>query len=619
LKTRILILYIFYSINSFSQVATATYDKAILLLKNYQLDSTRMVLNTIPENQEDKHLTALLNWQLSALEEGMDIQLDSVLPKNISSRAKTLFYLKKGEQYLNQSIRNDSLGFINYEMALNYAVEQQDTLLVCESLKKLIFNFYKNRKAQAFLPTYFSIYRDYVYDDVENSFYDFYQVSRKKGEHISEYKTILTHLLNKNKYLKAKLFQNIGNHHSAYLKNRDSGIFYNKKAVAIFEKIPYAYAKIELLGILTNLGTSSRKMGKFKIANNYYQQAKKIQLPKNRYLEYKKLYRLMAINFDSLKVTDSISYYWELRSKYSDSIKDVEALAVVSEIKEKYKVAEKEKENLELQQEVLVADNNRNIALGISGGLVLLLVSGVFILKNIRKKKLIAEQQNLIQTKEIETILKEQELQQIDAMIDGQEKERQRIANELHDNLGGDLASLKMHFHHLKEHSKKTEKEALLFEKTDMILAEAYEKARNISHAKNSGVFANQGLLPAIQKMANKISLANKIEITVHEAHLTQRIENALEITIFRMVQELVTNCIKHAEANQVTIYLTEHEETLNLMVEDNGLGFDTTYIKKQEGMGLYSIEKRIEHMGGTMTVESHRNKGTTVILDIPI
>ncbi|NAS31676.1 hypothetical protein GTQ40_11885 [Flavobacteriaceae bacterium R38] len=619
---RILLLFILFSLNSFSQ--GNSYDKAILQLKNYNLDRAEDILKEVPPGEKDQLLIALLDWQITALKSGMKIDIDTtVIPRDISERAKTLFFLKRGEQYLNLQVPKDSLGFVNYEMALNNAIKEKDTLFVCEALKKIIFNFYKNRQTHQLLPKYLTLYKDYAYDDSEIALLSYYQIALKlrkeRKESIPEFKKVLDKISGKNNYIEVKLLQIIGNSYSAYLRDTDSGIAYNKRAEKILLDIPYVYAKNELFGIWTNIATGYRKKGMFKEANEYYQKVKKFALPKNRYLEYKKLYRLMAINFDSLKMSDSISYYWELRSKYSDSLAAVEELVAVTEIKEKYKAAEKEKENLQLQQDILISNNSKNIAFGIAGILVLTVISGVFILKNTRKKKLIAEQQSLIKTKEVETILKEQELQQIDAMIVGQEKERQRIANDLHDNLGGDLATLKLHFHHLKEQLKKTKTEEELFEKTDQLIADAYQKTRNIAHAKNSGVIANQGLLPAIQKMAKKISLANKIEVTVHEANLTQRLENTLEITIFRIVQELVTNCIKHASASQITIYLTEHEESLNVMVEDNGGGFNTRKIKKQDGMGLYSIEKRIEHLGGTMTVESQKSKGTTVILDIPI
>ena len=96
--------------------------------------------------------------------------------------------------------------------------------------------------------------------------------------------------------------------------------------------------------------------------------------------------------------------------------------------------------------------------------------------------------------------------------------------------------------------------------------------------------------------------------------------ENSLELTIFRIIQELVANIIKHAEATEAMIHLTNHKDSLNIMVEDNGKGFNPNQITtKNKGMGISSIDKRVEHLEGTMTIESETNKGTTIIIDIPI
>ena len=99
---------------------------------------------------------------------------------------------------------------------------------------------------------------------------------------------------------------------------------------------------------------------------------------------------------------------------------------------------------------------------------------------------------------------------------------------------------------------------------------------------------------------------------------MDERLENSVEITIFRIVQELITNVIKHAEASEIIVHLTSFEDHINIMVEDNGKGFDPSIIKDNDGMGLASIIKRVEHLGGNVDIDSHSGSGTTVILNIP-
>jgi two-component system sensor histidine kinase DegS len=177
------------------------------------------------------------------------------------------------------------------------------------------------------------------------------------------------------------------------------------------------------------------------------------------------------------------------------------------------------------------------------------------------------------------------------------------------------MATVKIHFNDLKE--KQTPE---LYTKTNELIDEAYNKVRTVAHAKNSGVIAKQGLLKAINEMADKVSASNKIMIHVVDHGLENRLENSLELTLFRITQELITNIIKHAEATEATIHITNHEDSLNLMVEDNGKGFNPSQITKtNKGMGISSIDKRVEYLNGTMTIESDENQGTTIIIDIPI
>ena len=141
-----------------------------------------------------------------------------------------------------------------------------------------------------------------------------------------------------------------------------------------------------------------------------------------------------------------------------------------------------------------------------------------------------------------------------------------------------------------------------------------------MAHNKNSGVMSNQGLLPAIKKMAKSISESNALQVTVEDFGLGERMENSLELSIFRMIQELVANAIKHADATKVNIQLTQHEDNLNIIVEDNGKGFNRSKLDNgNSGMGLTNIEKKVEHLEGNFTVDSMLGKGTSILIDIPV
>ncbi len=331
-------------------------------------------------------------------------------------------------------------------------------------------------------------------------------------------------------------------------------------------------------------------------------------LRSNYYINlYSSFYNNDLKKYDTAYVLLKETYRADFQLDFRQNSLEVNRLNVV------LKTQQKELENVRLRQ-------NKTwliIALALFGLLFALSYLGY---KNIKAKKKIVEKEKELQDQKMEKLLKDQELLSIDAMLEGQEKERQIIANDLHDNLGSVLTALKFHFQNIRDKKGVSGADSdLLLNKTDDLLEEAYQKVRGIAHARNAGVNAQEGLLPAVRNFAAKVSVMNKLGIQVESHGMDKRVENALEITIFRIIQELITNVIKHAKASESIIHLTLHEDSINLMVEDNGIGFSTEKIKTKESMGLHSIQKRIENLGGNVTIDSIAKKGTTVILDIPI
>lgn len=335
------------------------------------------------------------------------------------------------------------------------------------------------------------------------------------------------------------------------------------------------------------------------IKTDYYYKLYKSKILFNK-KEYKKAY-------DYLNKSIDLGYQLDYRKN----------TLALSEYDKKYEAQKKEKENIKLRAEKI---QNRNLLIA---SIVFIILGGTITtltLQNSKRKRKLAEQEKELETQKNLTLLKEQEITTINAMVDGQEKERKRIAEDLHDNLGSVLATLKLHFENLKiNREKKKINQEELFNKTENLIDEAYLKVRRIAHAKNAGVIANQGLLLAVQMMAEKISSADKINIEVIHYGLDKRLENTLELTFFRIIQELVTNIIKHADAKNATINLSLYEKNLNIIIEDDGKGFDIKKVDFNNGMGISSIKTRVEHLEGTFTIDATLGKGSSIILDIPI
>lgn len=406
---------------------------------------------------------------------------------------------------------------------------------------------------------------------------------------------------------------NVGVVYSNRIKNNDSARIQYFKALELLKKDDeHLINTNQYHDLLNNIGNSYRRDKYYSKALEFYKQAETLQVKKYHAKTKKILFGNMDATYYYL---GNFENAYDYLYKY-DSIKDEINLTLqntnISDIQEKYDNEKLRADNLESEAKRI---QNRNWL--IAASLALLFGAGIAILlqKNTSKKRLLAEQETLLKQERVDNLLKEQELVSIDAMIAGQEKERQRVANELHDDLGSLMATIKLHF----DNSKVSKKDPGL-QNAQKLLDQAYQKVRSMAHSKNSGVMSDQGLLPAIKKMAQVITQTNALEVAVEAFGMGDRLENSLELNLFRMVQELVANAIKHADASKVTIQLTQHEDNLNIIIEDNGKGFDRSKIETDKtGMGLTTIEKRVEHLEGNFTIDSILGKGTAILIDIPV
>ncbi|WP_344930636.1 sensor histidine kinase [Aquimarina addita] len=422
----------------------------------------------------------------------------------------------------------------------------------------------------------------------------------------------------------ALIEMNIGTAFNTIEKNTDSAFYYFKKTLPVFKKLNLP----QFISInYNNQARTYETAGDYATAISYYQKTNNINLQEYDIKTRVVYYENQLNAYKKVQDFEKAFIYAQKLIQIKDSIDNQAQNKAIVEAENKYRAAEKEKENLQLKNDNLEIQSqriqNRNLLIGALLLLFFGAITAFLIHKNTKRKQRIAEQEREIEIQKTEKLLKEQELTAIDAMISGQEKERQRIANDLHDNLGSSLATVKLHFDHLKnnKNNPKIENIEELYIKTDNLLNEAYQKVRAIAHEKNSGVMANQGLLPAIKNLAKKVSNRNGtgLHIEIQEYGLDERLDNALEISIFRIIQELITNTIKHAHATEINISLTNHDALLNIIVEDNGKGFDATILPEKDGMGLKSIEKRIEHLEGTFEIDTTIGKGTNIIINIPI
>jgi signal transduction histidine kinase len=544
--------------------------------------------------------------------------------ENISSEAlasstlKAFCLMTRADVLKHQEIGKDSTVHSLYREALEISLVEKNKPLTCQLIKKLLLIVAQNGLLLNEYPYYLKLYDENQYDDFEkinlNLLKINYKFSKTRNAYIDEYLENLNSIPETKKFeiLRARNYAMMGRSYDISLNDYENALKYHQKAIDIYSDNRMFYTVDESFSSYVNKAIILFLLKENRKSISVLKQASKIKLRKDKVFSRVLALDWMSRNYEQLQVYDSALYYNKRRIKFQDSLNQLANAQNISFLQTKFKTAEKEKQILEEQQKVRT---NRNWL--IAAGIVLLLGSGIAVLlqKNTTKKRLLAEQEALLKQERVDNLLKEQELVSIDAMIAGQEKERQRVANELHDDLGSLMATIKLHFD-----NSKVSKEDPGLQHAQKLLEEAYQKVRSMAHSKNSGVMSDQGLLPAIKKMAQVITETNALEVMVEDFGMGDRLENSLELNLFRMIQELVANTIKHAEATKVTIQLTQHEDNLNIIIEDNGKGFNRSKVTTNHtGMGLTTIEKRVEHLEGNFTVDSVLGKGTSILIDIPV
>ncbi len=301
--------------------------------------------------------------------------------------------------------------------------------------------------------------------------------------------------------------------------------------------------------------------------------------------------------------------------KVRDSILNQENATIVRELEERYLTAEKNKE-IALQQkqisvqELALKKRNTQITQLLSGLLIFMILSFLIFITYQRNK--------MFNKQKLSVIEKEKEAQILRAMVSGEEQERRRIARDLHDGLGANLATVKMRIDALRNNIPGIEK-LESYNKAEELIDDACANVRKISHNMMPGSLSRHGLEVALQDICDAIQAANQLEVTFIPFGLDNIIDEVVEINIFRIIQELLKNIIKHAEAKEVIVQLSVEDDRLHMVVEDDGRGFDASNISVFEGIGMRSIQSRVTYLNGNINIDSSLGHGSTFNIEIPL
>jgi signal transduction histidine kinase len=204
---------------------------------------------------------------------------------------------------------------------------------------------------------------------------------------------------------------------------------------------------------------------------------------------------------------------------------------------------------------------------------------------------------------------------QIQSVLDGEEKERTRIAKDLHDGIVQDLTAIKLQLNAGVNNDNTVDKKIV----TDAVdsIDKASKEVRNISYQMMPATLIQLGFIPAIEDLLKRVLTPSNIQYDFEQIGVAERLPDNIEVSIFRITQELLNNVLKHSEANFVSLLITLKANVVTMIFEDNGKGFDASTVKK--GIGFSSLSSRVELLNGDIKYENGNGAGTMAIVKIPV
>lgn len=306
------------------------------------------------------------------------------------------------------------------------------------------------------------------------------------------------------------------------------------------------------------------------------------------------------------------------REKYgalNDTINNEIANNNIRLLEKKYNVAKKD--NQITQQQLLLLKNKNviqhkntlNIAL--ITGIIILLIIVLLVYRNIVHRQRILQQSEALKKQRIIELEKQQQLTAAQSVLKGEETERSRLARDLHDGVGGLLAGVKFAMSNMKGNIILTEENANAFNNVIVQLDQSIAELRRVSHNMMPESLIKYGLKETLENYCENLNQPGKLNVKLQTYNLQQRMEQNTEIVIYRIIQELLNNVIKHADAKNVLIQLVREGNHFNLTVEDDGKGFDMNEVSR--GAGLANIKARAEYLNGNADIVSKKGEGTSV------
>lgn len=369
----------------------------------------------------------------------------------------------------------------------------------------------------------------------------------------------------------------------------------------------------QLFFVHFNLGGYYLTKKQYELALDYYKQA--LALPPKSSTSNQKLnlYKSIAAAYGLKNDYKRAYLYQEKYRNLNDSIFNINKNIAFNEIQTKYEV---EKKNLKidlLSKEKTIERTKRQIVIFVGISLIVpLLLLTLFYRKKNKMQKVISEKEHELFVQERIKLENEQEIERVVGMLEGQATERDRIAGEIHDGIGGDLAGIKLYLSKINASLHNEQIEGVIQRLTGL-----FQELRNISHNLSSNFLKDKDFYVVLAELEQEYRARNEfaLEIVVYPHDAFKEVSETFKHQLYRIIQELLANASKHANAQKVGLNITRHDDFFNIIVEDDGVGFDQM---QHSGIGLKNIRDRLKSLQGTLSIESQPNNGSFITIDIP-
>lgn len=311
---------------------------------------------------------------------------------------------------------------------------------------------------------------------------------------------------------------------------------------------------------------------------------------------------------DALRKTKLYKEAYDVSEKIRILEKDLsrkENAAQVIKLEKKY---ESERKNKVIAEQNVKLNNHiyqRNLMIG--GTILTLMAMAILLVRGYFRKKLFH-----FKMKNFE---KEKKILAMDFILQGQEEERKRIARDLHDGLGGLLASAKMQLEKV-ESEIGILKDMSIMNNAQGIIDNAYKEVRRISHDMMPADLLEFGFKESVLNFIEKINIKKGLLIDAQFFSDGDKLNDNHALVLYRILQELINNVLKHSQASQVIIQFSENSSSYLLTVEDDGIGFEKDKVK--HGLGLQNIHSRVKYLNGKLNFYSKTNEGVSYEISIP-